>query len=114
LLDMEWIAVRIEASKCTDCGHVVVPPRTVCPFCGPAAKEMIPTDLEPSGEIVTYTVLEMPPEGFEAPVVLGLVGLEGGASVLCMGYSKDKDSIQIGTKVEVFEDETRRLRFRPK
>ncbi len=105
--------MRIEASKCSVCGRVVVPPRPICPYCGPAAEEMVSTELEPSGEIVTYTVLEMPPEGFESPVVLGLVALEAGASVLCMGCSKDKDSLHIGMKVEVFEDDTRRLRFRP-
>jgi hypothetical protein len=39
----------------------------------------------PLGEVVSFTTLHSPPEGFRAPLHIALVELEGGARLFCHG-----------------------------
>lgn len=74
---------------------------------------MVAVDLPPQGTIESYTLLHMPPEGFDAPLLLALVKLEGGAAVLCVGDTNISSSIEVGTPVSVEVDKSQRFRFRP-
>ena len=71
-------------------------------------------EIGPDGVILSFSVLEMPPAGFEPPVLLALVELEYEATVLCLGDKKYIDDVEIDMPVDVFTDDTGRLRFVPK
>ena len=60
--------------------------------------------LEPYGEIVSFTSLEMPPEGFEPPVVLALVQLDDGPTILSLGRKEELDQTTIGRRVTISRD----------
>ena len=58
-------------------------------------------ELSNKGEVLTHTELHSPPEGFDAPLQLALVGLESEAVVLCMRHRDNKRDIEIGDQVSV-------------
>ena len=91
-----------------------MPPRQVCPYCGPGAPPMKPVEIGPEGAILSFSVLEIPPMEFEPPVLLALVELEHKATVLCLGDKKYIDDVEIDMPVVVFTDDTGRIRFMPK
>ncbi|MHA1806016.1 MAG: Zn-ribbon domain-containing OB-fold protein [Candidatus Thorarchaeota archaeon] len=103
----------IHASYCKSCGRVIVPPREICPYCGLTTGPMEPVDLKPEGTVVSFSVLEMPPSGFDPPVLLALVELERGATVLSLGEKRHIGAITIGSHVSLYYDDDNRLCFIP-
>ncbi|UCH06017.1 MAG: OB-fold domain-containing protein [Candidatus Thorarchaeota archaeon] len=103
--------MMIEASKCRHCEKVIVPPRRTCPYCGNKTGEMSSVTLGSRGSVLSYTILEMPPDGFERPLVLALIELDQGAVVLCLGQEIDMGSVGIGSAVEVKHMTDGRLSF---
>jgi uncharacterized OB-fold protein len=85
----------IEGAEC-GCKKKVVPFRGICPSCG---KAMNKVGFEHVGVILTYTILQAPPKGFEAPVKLAMVELREGAHLLC-GVKGERE-IKIGDEVRV-------------
>lgn len=69
----------MDASRC-QCGKVSVPPRDRCPLCG---RGMERTEVSNKGRLLSYTVVHVVPEGFDAPRSVALVQLGSGARVLC-------------------------------
>jgi len=51
------------------------------------------------GEVVSFTTLHSPPEGFKAPLHIALIELEGGARLFCHG--EETRGIRIGSSVGV-------------
>ena len=102
----------IAASRCPECHRVVVPPRETCPYCGKGAGTSTIVELDSKGHILTFTVANMPPEGFEPPLKMALVELAQGAVILCLGYSDDDSEPVIGDPVEVTSDSANLFRFR--
>jgi uncharacterized OB-fold protein len=98
--------LKIQASKCGQCGKVVVPPRLLCPYCGPGVKAMELVELSNKGVIQSFTVYHFPPEGFQSPVLLALVKLDNDASVLCTGPVSYADNIRINQDVFLEIDES--------
>jgi len=88
----------IPASRCTRCGRVVAPPTSYCPD-HPVAME--PLSIEGYGEVVSFTTLHSPPEGFSSPLHLALVGLDGGARLFCHGA--ETKGLRVGSRVAVEE-----------
>lgn len=86
----------IPASRCPRCGLVVAPPATYCPH---HPTRMTPTTVAGVGEIVSYTTLHSPPEGFRSPLSIALVELEGGARFLCHGGRTR--GVRIGSRVGI-------------
>jgi hypothetical protein len=86
----------IPASRCPRCGTVTAPPAAFCPH-HPIA--MVPTAVAGVGEIVSFTTLHSPPEGFRSPLQIALVALEGGARFVCHGASAR--GIRIGSRVAI-------------
>jgi hypothetical protein len=86
----------IAASRCPRCGTVVAPPARSCPH-DPVAME--PLELPGVGEVVSFTTLHSPPEGFRSPLTLALVQLEGGARFVCHGA--DARRLRIGSRVAI-------------
>lgn len=67
---------RLTGTVCEnrECGQVFLPPRERCVRCsGPTQ----PRTIEDTGTLLTYTVLQVVPEGFDPPLILGLVELDG-------------------------------------
>ena len=60
--------------------------------------------------IVSYTALNIPPEGFSSPVLLALVELEKDVIILCL--AETEDIVHIGSKVEIIVDNENRFRYR--
>lgn len=101
--------LKIKASKCSHCGRSVVPPRNICPYCGPSAKSIELIDIPNQGVILSYTIHHMPPDEFKAPLLLALVKLHNDAVVLCTGNISDASKIKIDQSVYLDEDESGKL-----
>jgi len=52
--------------RCTSCKRITCPPMPVCQWCG--SRNLERTELSGEGELITFTVIRVPPEGFEADV----------------------------------------------
>jgi len=96
-------------TKCLNCGNVYFPPKTFCPNCRRNSKieEFV---FSGNGEIVSYTIIKVPPEGFErqVPYVVGIIKLDEGVNVSGQIIG-DLNKIEIGKRVKavfrkMFED----------
>ena len=74
----------------------MAPPARFCPH-HPVA--MTPVQLPGLGEIVTFTTLHSPPEGFRSPLHIAIVELDGGARFVCHGEATK--GIKIGSRVSI-------------
>ena len=83
----------IPASRCKRCGRVVTPPARFCPD-HPALME--PISIDGYGEVVSFTTLHSPPEGFRSPLHIALVALDGGARLFCHG--EGTRGIRVGSR----------------
>jgi len=66
--------------KCKECGSVTAPPKVCCDGCGGMELEVV--KLSKGGEIKTYTVIRVAPEGLKAPYIVALVELEEGPWIM--------------------------------
>ncbi len=98
---------RLMAVKCNSCGKQTLPPRQICPECHSENLEWIQIGTE--GRILTYTIIYIPPKGFEdmAPYAYGIIELEGNIRLPGIIRDVDLDDLKVGMKVEVcFDRET--------
>ena len=102
----------ITSSKCEACSRVIIPPRDTCPYCGKTAGPMEKMDLPNRGVVQSYTTLQMPPEGFKAPLPMALVELEHGALILCLASEQSGTQVKIGDPVEIETDSEGRFCYR--
>ena len=86
----------IPASRCPRCGMVVAPPASFCPH---HPVRMTPTTLAGAGEVISFTTLHSPPEGFKSPLHIAIVELEGGARCVCHG--PETRGLRIGSTVAI-------------
>jgi acyl-CoA-associated DUF35 OB-fold domain-containing protein len=84
------------ASRCPRCQRIVAPPAHMCPD-HPVAME--PCLVPAVGEVVSFTTLHSPPEGFRSPLHIAIVELEGGARLFCHG--EETRGVKIGSRVAV-------------
>jgi uncharacterized OB-fold protein len=96
--------MSLEVSKCDSCEEVLAPPRLKCPEC---RKEMRMEEVSGVGVIITHTTVHVVPEGFSAPIVVGLVRLDAGGQVL----ARSDFELETGMRVDVeeLEDGTHRI-----
>lgn len=86
----------LPASRCPRCRRLVVPPARLCPdHAVPMEAARVPS----IGEVVSFTTLHSPPEGFRSPLHIALVELEGGARLFCHG--EETRGVKIGSTVSV-------------
>lgn len=87
--------------KCNNCNSVFFPPRSVCPKCRRIGK-LESYKLNGKGEIVSYTQVRVPPEGFEdeTPYTLAIIELEEGPRITGQIADAELEDIEIGDKVE--------------
>jgi len=65
------------------------------------------------GVVLSYTTLQMPPEGFKAPLSMALVELKHGALILCLASKQIDSQVDIGDQVEIEVDSEDRFCYRP-
>jgi hypothetical protein len=75
---------------------IVAPP---APFCPHHPVAMTPTSVAGVGEVVAFTTLHAPPEGFRSPLHIAVVALEGGARFVCHGA--ETRGLKIGSRVAI-------------
>ena len=94
----------LNISVCEECGEVLAPPRLRCPEC---RKEMKVFEASGLGNVVTHTTVHVVPEGFDPPIMVGLVKLDAGGQVL----ARAEFQLETGMRVNVEElpDGTHRI-----
>jgi hypothetical protein len=92
---------RLEAGRCTGCGEVAFPVRTICPHC--RGKEFEALRLTPTGRVITSTVVHVPPEEFlnEAPYAMAIVETPEGARFMTQVVDCDPSEVGPGMEVEL-------------
>ena len=91
-----FLPTALEASRCGACGKHVIPRRPLCPKCGGATQDVM---AEAEGIILSWTTVHVTPEGVPSPRTIALVGLDCGASVLCL--VTDNRKLEMGAEVKV-------------
>ena len=73
---------RLLGLKCESCGAVIVQPRLACRQCG--SYDMSVLDMEGSGNIQSFTVINVPPEGREpgVPYIVVMIELSEGPWIM--------------------------------
>ncbi len=91
--------IRLSGTKCNNCGLVTYPPKAACPRCG--SRDLVEIQLPREGEVLTYTVLNIPIKGFErhAPLMIAIIKL-GDAKVLAQLTDVRPEDVHIGMKVK--------------
>lgn len=95
---------NLGGSKCTTCGTVYFPPRGVCPRCThhrQSIEKMMPQQLSGDGEVLSYTIVHEPAEGFEmqVPYVVALVQTVEGPILTGQVVDVEPAEVAIGLKV---------------
>ncbi|HWQ76961.1 MAG TPA: Zn-ribbon domain-containing OB-fold protein [Syntrophomonas sp.] len=80
---------KLMGLKCNDCGTITCPPMMVCADCASTNLEI--TEMSGKGKIVTFTVVNIAPEGREneVPYTIAMVELDEGPWI--MGNLVDMD-----------------------
>ena len=86
----------IRVSVCEKCKETIVPPRARCPNC---REEMTVREVGGTGSVVTHTTVHVVPDGFQAPIRVGLVRLDAGGQVL----ARSEVELELGMRVSVVE-----------
>ena len=94
---------KILAHRCTKCGYLHLSTVYFCQECGARGSE--PVMLEGTGTIATYTIITVPPEGFEkytpyAFVVMNIDNSELRISGFMAGIATPAD-LPIGTSAHI-------------
>ncbi|ADK84340.1 protein of unknown function DUF35 [Desulfarculus baarsii DSM 2075] len=71
---------RLLGQRCAACGAVTFPPKAVCAACGKA--ENAPVELSGQGELTTFTVCRVAPEGMTPPYIVAMAKLAEGPCVI--------------------------------
>jgi len=87
----------INGSECR-CGFRTISIRPSCPICG---KMMVQKEFPDEGRVLSYTRLQVPPEGFNVPLDLAMIEIQEGPKLVCWTESE----LEIGQMVEVYLDQ---------
>ncbi|MGD8322351.1 MAG: Zn-ribbon domain-containing OB-fold protein [Gemmatimonadota bacterium] len=92
---------RLEASRCSGCGKVIFPARSVCPDC--RGKDMEAVHLTRKGRVTTSTVVRTPPDDLlmEAPYAVAVVETPEGARLMAQVVDCDPETVLPGMEVSL-------------
>lgn len=92
---------RLEAAKCSKCGHTSFPPRLICSECKTRKFETV--RLSDEGKLLTFTVVRVSSDRFskETPFAVGIVELNDGVKVTTQIADVDVDELKIGQRVRL-------------
>ena len=90
---------RLQGEECLVCGAKYFPSRPVCKC---SSTEFKVYKLAERGEIITWTIINNAPIGFEkyVPYVVALIELEDGCRLLSQIVDISAEEIRVGLKVE--------------
>ncbi|HVL86797.1 MAG TPA: OB-fold domain-containing protein [Candidatus Thermoplasmatota archaeon] len=87
--------MTVAIGRCAS-GHAFAPPRKSCGACGkPLRKRRVPA----SGVVLSWTRVDVPPEGFRPGARVAVVRLDAGPSLL----ARARRAIDVGGRVAVRE-----------
>lgn len=86
-------------SRCDNCGQVFFPPRVICQKCRSKGK-IVDYQFSGNGTIESFTVIRVPPEGFEkaAPYAVAIIKLDEGTNISGQIVG-DTNEVQSGKRV---------------
>ena len=93
---------KVMATKCRKCGKAFFPPKSDCPGCLSSDVEWL--EVSGTGTLLTYTVVNYGPSGFEndAPYTLGIAEFGEGVKVLGrVSKQVSPDDIKVGMRVKL-------------
>lgn len=92
---------RLEANKCKSCKTVYFPPRLLCPEC--KKSDLVETKLVEKGEVVSYTIIRVPPQQFidQTPYAIGIIKLDDGVNLMGQIVDCDFEDLKIGMRVRI-------------
>jgi uncharacterized protein len=95
---------NLGGSRCSNCGTVYFPPRSVCPSCAKHRQSlgrMEPFQLSGDGEVVTFSLVHEAAEGFEmqVPYALAIVRTREGPMLTGQVVDIEPKEVRIGLKV---------------
>lgn len=95
---------NLGGSRCTNCRTVYFPPRSVCPTCAQHRQsigKLESLQLSGEGEVVTFSVVHDPAEGFEmqVPYALAIVRTKEGPQLTGQVVDIDPAEVRIGLRV---------------
>jgi uncharacterized OB-fold protein len=95
-------AGKVMATRCRECGASYFPPKADCPRC--LSSEVDWFEVKGKGKLVTYTIVNYGPTGFEndVPYTLALGEFDGGIQILAR-LSRDitEKDIKVGMSLVV-------------
>ena len=88
--------------QCPKCEKLQLAPAAVCRHCG--AGEIKETFITGTGELYSYTIIHVPPEGWEkeVPCIVGVISLVEGLNVTARYIGKARENLTVGIPVEVW------------
>lgn len=92
----------LQGSRCGSCGKVSFPQKTICPGClSREDQEEIP--LSRQGELYSFSVAHVAPEGFKTPYAFGLVVLPEGLRLfsILIDCEPFDEVLKIGMQIEL-------------
>lgn len=78
---------KIDVLRCGDCGREQLPPRVACVSCG--SEQFEQTEIEPEGEIYSYTVIRIPPARYSDDAPYTIVAVELGEGLRLTGRLRE-------------------------
>lgn len=93
---------KLLALQCKNCAAYTVPPKICCMECGSPDVEV--TQLSGKGEIRTYTVIRVAPQGFQAPYIVALAEMNEGPWLMGNLEGFDPDGVKeniTGMKIKI-------------
>ena len=91
---------NLVGTKCITCSNVYFPPKSFCPECRRKG-QVEDFTLNGKGKILSYTIIRIPPEGFEkyAPYAVAVIELDEGTRISGL-IVDDASKVEIGKYVE--------------
>ena len=92
---------KLMAGKCTKCGKIHLPPRTLCDNC--FSQEFTWTEISGKGTLLTFSVIHIAPQQFQplAPYAVGIVQLENGLKLPGMISGATPEQLHIGMPLTI-------------
>jgi uncharacterized OB-fold protein len=92
---------KLMAGKCQRCGKIHLPPRPLCDNC--FHQEFTWTEVSGKGKLLTYTVIHIAPQQFQAlaPYAVGIMQLENSLKIPGMISGVAPEQLKIGMDLTI-------------
>lgn len=92
--------LRLQGSKCRNCGRLFFPPQRVCIYCRAKDNFEHVRLADMKGTLYTFSKDELATT-LDPPVIMSVVNLEGGARFMGQMTDRDPDQVNVNTPVEM-------------